>query len=134
MLNRASEIHDSVLAAVSIAQGVAELRFSLVYIHRTEGDSGRDPGTVWGQEAILRIKDATVSGAFSQLPVDLWDGRITLGESQLDNLIPIPLSAANAIELRLEAWPQSQEVVTFSGNGVELELIGEPDYLEDFRP
>jgi len=71
---------------------------------------------------------------FSGLPVDLWDGEITIGESRSDNEIPVPLRYEGKTELRLEALRQAQEVVTFSGNGVEMELIGEPQYLEEFRP
>src|SRR5215470_8774997 len=117
MPNRAIEIHDSVLSAISFSSGLAELRFSLVYIHQTEGEPGRDPGSVWGQEAVLRIKNASVSGMFSGLPVDLLDGEITIGESRSDNEIPVPLRYEGKTELRLEALRQAQEVVTFSGNG-----------------
>jgi hypothetical protein len=46
MPNRAIEIHDSILASVSIAQGRAELTFSSVYIHQSEGKPGIDAGTV----------------------------------------------------------------------------------------
>jgi hypothetical protein len=29
---------------------------------------------------------------------------------------------------------QGQEVVSFTGSGAELELLGEPEYVEEFRP
>jgi hypothetical protein len=29
---------------------------------------------------------------------------------------------------------REQEVVTFTGSGAELELLGEPEYVEEFRP
>jgi hypothetical protein len=134
MFNRTIEIHDSILASVSISQGLAELHFSRVYIHQAEGEPGRDAGTVWVQEALLRISDADVNGAFSELPVDLDGGELRMEEFRSDNEIPIPLQFKGEFELRLEAWRQAQEVVTFRGSGAQLGLIGEPEYVEEFRP
>ena len=134
MPNRAIEIHDSILAAVSFSLGEAHLHFSSVYIHQSEGVPLRDAGSGWVQKAILRIHDARVEGAFSEFPVDLSDGQIQVGQSILDNEIPVPLHHQGAFELRLEAWRQEKEVVTFTGSGAELELLGEPEYVEEFRP
>ncbi len=134
MFNRAIEVHDSVLEGFTTSQGAAELRFSRVYIHQTQGKPGRDAGTVWTQKATLRIFGATVEGAFSEFPVDLDDGEVIFTGSRFDNVIPIPIRYEGKVELRLETWGQSQEVVTFVGNDAELELVGEPEYLEEFRP
>lgn len=134
MPNRAIEIHDSILAGVSIAQGRAELTFSSVYIHQSEGKPGIDAGSGWIQRAILRIDHAKVKGAFSEFPVDLGGGQIQMGSDRSDNEIPVPLRYKGAFELRLEAMWQGQEVVSFTGSGVELELLGEPEYVEEFRP
>jgi hypothetical protein len=68
---RAIEIHDSILEAVSFSHGEAQLYFSSVYIHQSEGVSLRDAGSGWVQKAIIRIHDAEVKGAFSEFPVDL---------------------------------------------------------------
>jgi hypothetical protein len=134
MPNRAIEIHDSVLEAVSFSQGEAQLHFSSVYIHQSEGVPLRDAGSGWVQKAILRIHDATVEGAFSAFPVDLSNGQIRMGENTLDNEIPVPLRHNGVFELRLQAmWP-NQVTVSFTGSGAELELLGEPEYVEEFRP
>jgi hypothetical protein len=85
MPNRSIEIHDSVLAAVLFSQGEAQLHFSSVYIHQSEGVPGRDAGSGWVQKAILRIHDARVDGAFSEFPVDLSDGQIQMGKNILNN-------------------------------------------------
>ena len=84
MPNRAIEIHDSVLADVSFSQGEAQLHFSSVYIHQSEGVPGRDAGSGWVQKAVLRIYDARVKGAFSEFPVDLGDGQIQNGTKHLE--------------------------------------------------
>jgi hypothetical protein len=134
MPNRAIEIHDSILAAVSFSQGEAQLHFSSVYIHQSEGVPLRDAGSGWVQKAIIRIQDAEVKGAFSEFPVDLSGGHIQIGQNLLDNEIPVPLRHKGAFELRLQAMWQGQEVVSFTGSGAELELLGEPEYVEEFRP
>ena len=103
-------------------------------VHQTDGDPGGDAGTVWVQKAILRINNAQLARAFSDFPVDLWDGVITFGESRLDNEIPIPLQHEGIVELRLEAWRPAHEVITLIGKSAELELIGAPEYVEEFRP
>jgi len=134
MPNRSIEIHDSVLADVSFSQGEAQLHFSSVYVHHSEGVPGRDAGSGWTQEAILRINNATVEGSFLEFPVDLSDGKIQLGNQTLDNEIPVPLRHKGPFALRLRAMWQEQRVVSFTGSGAELELLGEPEYVEEFRP
>ena len=134
MPNRAIEIHDSVLVAVSFSHGEAQLHFSSVYIHQSEGVPLRDAGSGWIQKAVLRIHDASMEGAFSGFPVDLADGQTRMGQSILDNEIPVPLRHKGAFELRLHAMWHGQEVVYFAGSGADLELLGEPEYVEGFRP
>jgi hypothetical protein len=134
MPNRAIEIHDSVLADVSFSEGEAKLHFSSVYIHQSEGVPLRDAGSGWVQEAVLRIHDARMEGAFSEFPVDLSDGQTQMGQNILDNEIPVPLRHKGAFELRLQAMWHGQEVVSFVGSGAELELLGEPEYVEEVRP
>ena len=134
MPNRTIEIHDSVLAAVSLSEGEAQLHFSSVYIHQSEGVPGRDVGSGWVQKAILRIHDARVDGAFSEFPVDLSTGQIRMGENSLANEIPVPLRHKGAFELRLQAMWQGQVTVAFRGSGADLELLGEPEYVEEFHP
>ena len=134
MPNRSIEIHDSVLAAISLSEGEAHLHFSSVYIHQSEGLPGRDVGSGWVQKAILRVRDARVDGAFLEFPVDLITGHVRMGENSLDNEIPVPVRYKGAFELRLQAMWQGQVTVVFRGNGAELELLGEPNYVEEFRP
>jgi hypothetical protein len=134
MPNRSIEIHDSVLAAISLSEGEAQLHCSSVYIHQSEGVPGRDVGSGWVQEAILRIHDASADGAFSKFPVDLSTGHVRMEENTLDNEIPVPLHYKGAFEMRLQAMWQGQVAVVFRGSGAELELLGAPEYVEEFRP
>jgi hypothetical protein len=131
MQNRIIEIHDSVLASSSILSGYVILDFSSVYIHQSAGIPGVGAGSGWVQKARLRIKDGVIEGSFSERPTDLQAGHLALGGTILKNEIPIPLNFNGDIELRLESWG---EVVFIKGGGAELELIGEPKYVEEFRP
>jgi hypothetical protein len=132
MKNRAIEIHDSALDAISVRDGEAMLHFPCVYIHESTGTPGVDAGSGWVQEALLRISDAAVTRSFSKFPADLLDGHIMLGDAVLKNVIPIPLSHKGIVELRLESW--NNEAVLITGSCAELELIGDPKYVEEFRP
>jgi len=132
--SRSIEIHDSTLERIWVSGSEAQLHFSLVYIHQSEGLLGEDAGQVWTQPAVLRIFSANVSGSFSELPVRLAGGSVRLGEVILDNTIPVPLRHEGTFELRLEFFRERLEVVKVGGNGAELELLGEAKYLEEFRP
>jgi hypothetical protein len=132
MKNRRIEIHDSKLDAVSIQEGDAVLHFPKVYIHESTGTAGVDAGSGWVQEAVLRISGAAVKKSFSKFPAELLGGYLRIGESLLKNEIPIPLNQIGVIELRLETW--NDEIVLISGGSVQLELVGEPKYIEEFRP
>lgn len=109
------------------------LHFSPAYIHQSEGVPLRDAGSGWLQEATLCIHGAKVEGEFSEFPIDLGSGRLQIGSNILENEIPVPLHRTEAVELRLESKWQGR-VVIFVGHGVELELIGEPKYVDEFRP
>jgi len=133
MKNRAIEIHDSTLDAISVRDGEAVLHFRRAYIHESEGTPGLDAGSGWVQEARLLIRDAVVTSSFSKFPADLLlGGQITLGNAVLSNVIPIPLNRKEFVELCLES--SNDEAVSITGSSAELELIGEPQYVEEFRP
>jgi hypothetical protein len=118
--------------------GTAVIHFPSVYIHQSEGRLFEDVGTGWTQEAILRITDAQVDGAFSAALqvwggdiVYLYDGSLRMGKVISDNLLPIPLSITADIHLTLESCG---DIVQVRGTGAHLELIGEPKYVEEFKP
>jgi hypothetical protein len=131
MPNSAIEIHDAILVGISMVDRNALLNFSRVYIHQSAGRPLIDAGSVWVQSAQLFIRNAVIDGSFSDLPRDLLDGYIRLSGSVLDNEIPIPLSHTGEVELRLESWG---ELVTIIGTAAHLDLVGEREYVEEFKP
>jgi hypothetical protein len=130
-MNSAIEIHDSVIDAITNVDGKAVLYSSSVYIHKSLGKPGVDPGTGWVRRAKLTIVDAIIKSTLT-LPGELLGGYLRLGDSIFDNEIPIPLNFRGDTELRLESW--NDQIILVSGRGAELELIDEPAYVEDFRP
>ena len=134
MPNRIIEIHDSVLSHVSFDGNEARLHFSALYIHESDGEPGVDAGRGWFQQAVIRIQNAKVDGAFTNFPVALTTGRTRIGKDTLENSIPVPLHHEGAFELRLQAKWEEAGIVTFTGSGAELELLGEPGDIEQFRP
>jgi hypothetical protein len=117
--------------------GTALIHFPSVYIHQSEGRLFEDAGTGWTQEAVLRIADAQVNGAFSAALqvwgggiVYLYDGSLRMGEVISNNLIPIPLRITADIQLTLESCGETVQV---RGTSAHLELIGEPKYVEELK-
>jgi len=100
----------------------------------TEGVPGIDAGTGWSQEGKLTISTGIIEGSFSELPRDLWDGCLAMDGTVSENMIPVPLDYKGKIELRLESWAQVSEIISISGKGARLELIGEAEYVEEFKP
>jgi hypothetical protein len=131
-MNSVIEIHDSDVDTVSNVDGKVVLCFSSVYIHKSLGIPGVDPGTGWVQKAKLTIADATIKSTLTLFPGQLLGGYLRLGDSILDNEIPIPLNFQGDTELLLESW--NDQVILVSGRGAELELIDDPTYVEDFPP
>jgi hypothetical protein len=118
--------------------GTALIHFASVYIHQSEGKVLEDAGTGWTQEAVLRITQAQIDGAFSAALqvwggdiVYLYGGSLRMGEVISDGLIPIPLRIAADIELTMESCG---DTVRVSGTSAHLELIGEAKYVEEFNP
>ena len=88
------------------------------------------PGTGWTQHAVIRVRGDVVTGSLTELPCDLSSGYLTLNGEHSDNLIPIPLSCDGDVELHLTST--FAESVQVRGNRVTLELLGEPNYVEQF--
>ena len=69
-----------------------------------------------------------IEGALGDLPDDLWDGELHL-DGNLFKMIPIPLEYKGDVTLDLQCNGQ----VHISGQAIRLELIGAPEYIEEFE-
>lgn len=128
MPNRAIEFHDSTFDGVEREGADLSLRFSAAYIHQSEGKPGVDAGSGWVQELRLHISDVSLSGEILDLPVDLWNGSISLDDQRFDNCLPIPFDYQGRVEVNLEQGGK----LTVIGTRLKVELLGQPKYVEEF--
>lgn len=126
MPNRAIEFHDSTFDSCEMEGSNLTLRFSAAYIHESNGEPGIDAGSGWIQEVRLHVDGASLSGEIPELPCDLWDGNIRLGDD-LFQMVPIPLDYTGTVEINLEDGK-----LRVVGKRVQLELVGKPKYIEEF--
>jgi hypothetical protein len=133
-INQLIELHDSEIAAIDFDSGTAIVVFSHAYIHRSEGEPGRGPGTGWSQRAELVIAQAEVVGLTRAWPCTIFNGSLEMDGRILDNSIPIPLAVEGNVRLKLEVMDSDENftAIEICGNGARLSLLGEARYLEDF--
>ena len=91
-----------------------------------------DAGTGWVQEVCLIFADAATVGDYPEWTCDVMDGELIVGGERHRNLIPVPFKTSMLTELRLVC--DSLQAVTVTGRGARLELVGEPRYVEEFKP
>ena len=131
-VNTAIELHDSEVTGIAVQEGTVIVHFQPAYLHKSEGRPGYDAGTGWVQEARLILAAASVSGRVPDLPCPIWKGWFVVGEVKDDGLIGLPLDVTAPAELRMVF--DDFHTVTVKARGVRLELVGEPRYVEDFKP
>jgi hypothetical protein len=131
-MNTVIEIHDSRVSEISNRGGTVMVHFQPAYLHKSEGRPGLDTSTGWVQEGRLIFFEGTTSGDFPDWPCDLMDGELILDGEQRCNEIPVPFEVVATVELRLVC--DSIHTITVRGRGAKLELLGEPRYVEEFKP
>ena len=129
MPSRTIEIHDSEVDSVLVDTGKIVLDLS-AYIHESDGRPAIDAGTGWVQHAVIRVHGDVVAGSLTEFPCDLSSGCLILKGERSDNLIPIPLDCDGDVELQLTS--KFGESIHIRGHRIVLELLGEPDYVEEF--
>ncbi|MCB9925558.1 MAG: hypothetical protein H6822_25635 [Planctomycetaceae bacterium] len=86
------ELHDSIVHAC-IAHGEdIVVHLSPAYLHRTTGHPGVDAGDVFTLDLDLKFSDAVIDEPFVDLPVQLADGRLSVGATCFDNAVPFPFN------------------------------------------
>lgn len=126
----AIEIYDSTLASVAHDGGHVVVKFKPAYIHRSTGTPGVDPGGGWVQDAILRVENGTIDGSVLEMPGDLWEGSLQVGNQRVENIIPLPLDYQGAVTLVLVAQDESRMVIR--GSAISAILVGQPRFIEEF--
>jgi len=131
-VNTVIEIHDSRITEIASRNGTVIVHFRPAYLHKSEGNPGIDAGTGWVQEARLIFADAAAIGDYPEWPCDVVDGALIVDGASHRNMIPVPFETSLLAELHLVC--DDVHTVTVTGRGARLELIGEPRYVEEFKP
>src|SRR3954468_14295296 len=95
--NRAIELHDSTLAAVSQIDTAAVLYFSAAYVHESVGEPGVDAGSGWYQSATFTVAGARIVSRAST-PATLIDGFVRAEGTLHRNLVPVGRPLRGTIE------------------------------------
>ncbi len=131
MLNSGIELHDSEIAAITQRAGDVVIHFCAAYIHKSEGSPGWDAGSGWIQAAELMFREAVLPVVTTELPADIGNGELSLGEQTLSNWVPIPLDYVGQAGLTF-MFGSTGEQFRVEGSGVTLQLLGVAEYVEEF--
>lgn len=122
------ELYGSRVSHIEWVDGSARVHFTLATLHKSKGKPGRDPGTVWSQEADLILTDASASGPPPRLPGNISEGYLEVGGIRHE-VIPLPFRRKVGARLCLQfANGTATEIV---GKRPFVELLGAPSLLED---
>jgi hypothetical protein len=127
------ELHDS--DVVAIRQDLTNFFIDLsVYVHRTHGVPGVDPGSVWNQTATISLFNGQLlSIAIDSLDpdYDIYDGSVTTGGRILKNVVPCPLDSVT--EALLDLSFRSGGQIRIKADRLTIAFTGESRYLYDFE-
>lgn len=128
-MNAAMEFHDSEVSSVEVDAGVLCIRFSAAYVHRSTETPGGDSGAGYAQALELRLANPTWAGKLSECVGRLSDGQIHV-DGQLLALVPVPY--ANKGDVRLVVQFANGTELSALAEGVVVQQVGEPRYVESF--
>jgi hypothetical protein len=124
------EIHDSTLAGIMFIGRDLVARLVPAYIHKSAGRPGIDQGTGWLQEIDLVISEAVVERVPSELPDDLMEGALSVGEVRWDSVMPLPLAASG--QVTLTAVTSRGQLLSVRGVGISAVVRGVARCIEGF--
>jgi hypothetical protein len=70
-----------------------------------------------------------VEGQKPEMPADIWDGVLVLGETKHNELVTLPMHFDGEVRLNLTMREDGGELL-ISGTGMTVEVVGEFRFLE----
>jgi hypothetical protein len=128
-MNGMLELHDSTLTGIEAVGRNIVVRFAPAYVHRSEGPPGIDRTSGWLLDIDLVIRAGVVECSPLKMPCWLADGSITIGDTNWNNCVPIPLAASGMVTLY--AITENSERLVIRGTGVESVSRRELRYVEE---
>lgn len=123
------ELRDSRVSRIEWADGTVLVRFSHARIHKANGKPGRDPGTLWSQEAALILWEAIARTPLPTAPSAIAEGSLEVGGISHE---PIPLPFKRKLAARLALRFADGTSIEIVGKRPAIELLGTPIFLGDF--
>src|SRR5690606_18404212 len=120
----------SVVQSVGWIDDAVVLTLSPANIHRSAGHPAKDSGTVCRGCATIRIEGARRTVV--DFPTPIWDGTLTLGRETHEGCIPSRGTYKSAVRLQIEFL--NGHSIYIQGRQITIQQVGEPTYLEEFRP
>ncbi len=130
--NRAIELHDSELGAVSRVGASVVVSFSAVYVHESTGMPGVDAGVGWYQPATLTIAHGEIV-TDTQLPARVGNGFIRVAGTFHQSHIPAVAGTLDG-PIELSLLLSTAETLLVRGAAITIELSGQPSPVEQFPP
>ena len=121
ILPESIELHDSKIANIEFVKDSLNIYLSPAYIHCD--------GKGWSQKAIIKIVQSEMPNIEEDFPVFIADGSLITDSGPYHNLLLLPLTEKGPVTLELEFM--SGSIVKISGNGAEVELVGERVFVEN---
>lgn len=130
MINTAIELHDTTLVAVRELDQIAVVEL-IACLHESDGQPGRDDGTVWRQNVQITIAGANVISNLICLPDNIVDGMLVLDGETYENIFPVPQTFDGDCCIRLDFANDKQLVI--NGNNFQVTVHGDRQFKETFQ-
>ena len=88
-------------------------------------------GKGWSQIAEIVIRQPKERVSFTKLPSRIDDGTLISKAGPHDNLLILPINIEGGVSLTLEL--ENGQIIFVEGQGISVNLFGEPKYIEDFE-
>jgi hypothetical protein len=121
------EFHDSKFLWLDVQGGTVTVRIAAV-VHRSDGQPGKDAGSVWQQEVEIVVLDSAAPERPLQ-PHNLSDGTLSVGSASFVNVVPLPFQCDGEVLLELVA---EEKTIVVSGTAISVRGVGEARYVEEF--
>jgi len=106
------ELHDSTVAEIEKRDGTIIVHLRPAYLHKSRGHPGYDTGDVLVQEARLFFDSASINEGIPDLPCEIMDGSLVVGDQHYENMIPAPLESAGSTKFHLVTRSPSQPMAS----------------------
>jgi len=123
-MKSAIELHDSMCLAIELGSRGNGTVILDAYVHRTEGEPGISAGDGGLQRVRISLEMMAIAGEVGSLPTLIYEGSLALDNTNLNNLVPLPLQIGGSATLSLMLADDAR-LISVSGRNVSVEPEGD---------